>query len=94
MAASPFPPASRIIFGVRVDDVTYPEAVALCARFVAERRRSVVTPNPEIVMAAREDRALRHALARADLSIPDGGGLLLAARLWASHCGSRCAAAT
>lgn len=75
-------PRSLAIFGVRVDDVTEDEAVALCERFVAEGRRSVVTPNPEIVLAARQDRGLRHALARADLSIPDGGGLLLAARWW------------
>ncbi len=70
------------ILGVRVDDVTEDEAVARCERFIVERRRSVVTPNPEIVLAARGDRALRHALARADLAIPDGGGLLLAARWW------------
>jgi len=75
-------PASRRILDVRVDDVTEDEAVARCVAFVADGRRSVVTPNPEIVMAARADRALRHALARADLAIPDGGGLLLAARLW------------
>ena len=75
-------PASLTIFGVRVDDVTEDEAVAQCERFIAEGRRVVATPNPEIVMAAQEDRALRHALARADLAIPDGGGLLLAARLW------------
>lgn len=70
------------ILGVRVDDVTEAESVARCERFIVERRRSVVTPNPEIVMAARRDPALRHALARADLAIPDGGGLLLAARWW------------
>ncbi|MFN8514066.1 MAG: WecB/TagA/CpsF family glycosyltransferase [Chloroflexia bacterium] len=75
-------PRSLVIFGVRVDDVTEDEAVALCERFVAEGRRSVVTPNPEIVLAAGRDRGLRHALARADLAIPDGGGLLLAARWW------------
>ena len=79
---SNFPPRSLTILGVRVDDVTEDEAVARCARFVVERRRIVATPNPEIVMAARADRGLRHALARADLAIPDGGGLLLAARLW------------
>jgi N-acetylglucosaminyldiphosphoundecaprenol N-acetyl-beta-D-mannosaminyltransferase len=83
MAASVGPlPRSLDILGVRVDDVTEEEAVALCARFIAEGGRSVVTPNPEIVLAARHDRGLRHALARADLAIPDGGGLLLAARWW------------
>lgn len=62
--------------------MTYGEAVALCERFITERQRIVVTPNPEIVIAARHDVPFRHALARADLAIPDGGGLLLAARLW------------
>ena len=75
-------PASLTILGVRVDDVTEDEAVALCGRFVREGGRIVATPNPEIVMAARDDRGLRHALAQADLAIPDGGGLLLAAWLW------------
>lgn len=75
-------PSSLTILGVRVDDVTEDEAVARCERYVREGRRIVATPNPEIVMAAREDRGLRHALAQADLAIPDGGGLLLAARLW------------
>jgi N-acetylglucosaminyldiphosphoundecaprenol N-acetyl-beta-D-mannosaminyltransferase len=78
----PILPPSLTIFGVRVDDVTEAEAVAWCERFATERGRSVVTPNPEIVMAARREPALRQALARADLAIPDGGGLLLAARLW------------
>lgn len=58
------------------------EAVALCDRFIADRQRIVVTPNPEMVVAARDEPAFRHALAHADLAIPDGGGLLLAARLW------------
>lgn len=83
MAAAPdLLPRSLDILGVRVDDVDEAEALAWCERFIADRRRSVVTPNPEIVMAARRDAALRHALARADLAIPDGGGLLLAARWW------------
>lgn len=80
--AVPFPTRSLSIFRVRVDDVTMTEAVALCDRFIAERRRIVVTPNPEMVVAAREDATFRHALARADLAVPDGGGLLLAGRLW------------
>ena len=80
--ATPFPPPSLDILGVRVDDVTEDEALALCEAFIAEGRRMVVTPNPEIVVAARAELAFRHALARADLAIPDGGGLLLAARLW------------
>jgi N-acetylglucosaminyldiphosphoundecaprenol N-acetyl-beta-D-mannosaminyltransferase len=74
---------SLCIFGVRVDDVTFPEALALLRQFVASRApHYVVTPNPEFVMLAQRDAAFRAALAGAALAIPDGGGLLLAARLW------------
>jgi N-acetylglucosaminyldiphosphoundecaprenol N-acetyl-beta-D-mannosaminyltransferase len=40
----------------------------------------VVTLNPEIVVRAREDDALRSALSLADLTVADGVGVLLAAR--------------
>jgi N-acetylglucosaminyldiphosphoundecaprenol N-acetyl-beta-D-mannosaminyltransferase len=70
------------ILGVRVDDVTHAEALARCVALVEERQpRYVVTPNPEFVVVARRDPELRRILNAADLSIPDGGGLLLAARL-------------
>jgi N-acetylglucosaminyldiphosphoundecaprenol N-acetyl-beta-D-mannosaminyltransferase len=69
------------ILGVRVDDVTFDEAVALVDRFVEEGGpHAVVTPNPEIVMLARRDPSYRVTLAQSALSIPDGIGLLLAAR--------------
>ncbi len=71
------------IFGVRVDDVTYAETLALLQEFIASREpHYVVTPNPEFVMLARRHAAFRAALAGAALAVPDGGGLLLAARLW------------
>src|SRR5689334_2107256 len=82
MVASPGTMWSVDILGVRVDDVTYAEAVALIERFVAERGpHAVVTPNPEIVMQARRDPAFRAVLNRAALAIPDGIGLLLAGRV-------------
>jgi N-acetylglucosaminyldiphosphoundecaprenol N-acetyl-beta-D-mannosaminyltransferase len=70
------------VLGVRIDDVTYPEAVARLRQAIERGVPHVVTtPNPEIVMLARRDGAFRAALARAALNIPDGIGLLLAARL-------------
>ena len=70
------------ILNVGVDDVTPDEAVALLARWIDERTpRVVVTPNPEMVMLARRDAAFAHDLAAADLAVPDGVGLLWAARL-------------
>ena len=70
------------ILGVRIDDVTYAEARALLLEAIATRTpRVVTTPNPEIVMLARRDAEFRATLNRAALNIPDGIGLLLAARL-------------
>jgi N-acetylglucosaminyldiphosphoundecaprenol N-acetyl-beta-D-mannosaminyltransferase len=70
------------VLGVRIDDVTYPEAVALVLRAIETRQPLVVTtPNPEIVMRARGDPEFRAVLNRAGLNIPDGIGLVLAARL-------------
>lgn len=76
------------VLGVRIDDVTYPEALALLLEAIRHRTPHVVTtPNPEIVMLARRDAAFRAALNRAALNIPDGIGLVLAARL-AGGCAS------
>jgi N-acetylglucosaminyldiphosphoundecaprenol N-acetyl-beta-D-mannosaminyltransferase len=70
------------VLGVRVDDVTYAEALAILRERLATRTPcSVTTPNPEIVMAARTDAEFRAVLNRSGLNIPDGIGLLLAARL-------------
>jgi N-acetylglucosaminyldiphosphoundecaprenol N-acetyl-beta-D-mannosaminyltransferase len=70
------------VLGVRIDDVTYDEALALLRRALAERTPTVVTtPNPEIVMLARQDPDFLDLLNRCHLNIPDGIGLLLAARL-------------
>lgn len=46
-----------------------------------QRKLSIVTPNPEIVMLARHLRTLKEALNGADLALCDGVGLLWAARL-------------
>jgi N-acetylglucosaminyldiphosphoundecaprenol N-acetyl-beta-D-mannosaminyltransferase len=70
------------VLGVRIDDVTYPEAVDLLLQAIASRTPHVVTtPNPEIVMRARGDPEFRSVLNRAALNIADGIGLVLAARL-------------
>ena len=45
-----------------------------------ETPRQVATVNPEFVMRARRDPGFREVLARADLCIPDGFGVVWAAR--------------
>lgn len=73
---------SLFLLGVRVDDVTFEEALDLIESFIAAGGpHAVVTPNPEIVMAAQRDVEFRAALNASALAIPDGVGLLLGARL-------------
>lgn len=70
------------ILGVAVDKLTLEEAVHRCLYFIqAGRPHLVVTPNAEIVYAAQTDRELAEILARADLVVPDGAGVVLASRL-------------
>ncbi|MCC6629251.1 MAG: WecB/TagA/CpsF family glycosyltransferase [Chloroflexi bacterium] len=58
------------------------EAVELVLGWVAAGApRLVVTPNPEIVMAARRDAGVAAILQAAALAVPDGIGLVLAARM-------------
>jgi N-acetylglucosaminyldiphosphoundecaprenol N-acetyl-beta-D-mannosaminyltransferase len=69
------------ILGVRVKDVTTDETLTLMVGMVAARRPcQVVTVNPEFIMLAREDRAFGEVLEAADLALPDGQGVLWAAR--------------
>jgi N-acetylglucosaminyldiphosphoundecaprenol N-acetyl-beta-D-mannosaminyltransferase len=70
------------ILGVMFDNVTMQEAVEHSLEIVASGGQGyVVTPNPEIVMMARKDAALMDALAGAALTLPDGAGITLAARM-------------
>ena len=70
------------LLGTPVDDVTYAEAAAYVSTLMAAGKpAAVVTPNPEFVVIAQHHAAFREALWQSALAIPDGGGLLLAARL-------------
>lgn len=73
---------SYYILGMRVDDVTFREALDLIHKYVRSGGcHRIVTPNPEFAMAARRDAAFLEALNGSSLAIPDGIGLILAARL-------------
>jgi len=69
------------ILGVPVHAVTMADTLALVEQFMAEPRlHQIATVNPEFVMAAQDDPDFRRVLRAADLCIPDGVGLLFAAR--------------
>lgn len=76
------PTESPRILGVRVDPVTMARALDRAMAYLDEPRlHQVVTVNPEFVVLAQRDAAFRRTLNAADLALPDGIGLLLAARL-------------
>ncbi|MBL8130990.1 MAG: WecB/TagA/CpsF family glycosyltransferase [Anaerolineae bacterium] len=74
------------MLGLPVSVVTYQAWMAQIARWMEEDRkpedhpRHVCTINPEMIMIAQRDPVFRVVLERADLTVPDGVGLLLAAR--------------
>ncbi len=69
------------ILGVRIDDVTYTEIGERVERWLAGAgAHQIATVNPEFIMRARRDPAFFAALQQTDLNVPDGIGVLYAAR--------------
>ncbi len=69
------------ILGIPIDNVTEDDAMErIAALLEAGGPHHVVTTNPEFVMEAQHNATFREVLFNADLSVPDGFGLLLAAR--------------
>ncbi len=69
------------ILGLPVDAITYPQWLDLIGKWIASNRiHHVCTINPEFIMIARRDINFHNVLSRADLCVPDGIGLLWAAR--------------
>lgn len=70
------------VLGVGFDNLTEEDAIELCKKLIDEHRAAyMATPNPEIVMAAWENAELMSALENADMVIPDGIGVVKAARV-------------
>ena len=70
------------VLGVGFDDVTAEEAARTGYSLMrAGGFHYVVTPNPEFLLNARKDARFRRVLEAADLVLPDGIGVLYAARI-------------
>lgn len=68
------------ILGVKIDNITRKEAIARVEQMLKNGGQHIITtPNPEMLVDARKDQEFREALNRADLALPDGFGLMLAA---------------
>jgi len=74
------PDIARVL-GVRVDCLDAPSALKRIEELVdAGGAHLVATVNPEFVMRAQKDAAFARVLDRADLCLPDGTGVVWAAR--------------
>ncbi|HEY52299.1 MAG TPA: WecB/TagA/CpsF family glycosyltransferase [Caldilineae bacterium] len=78
---NPTIPPSVAILGVPIHPVTYESWLDLVADFVASGApHQICTANPEFVMTAQRDPQFMAVLQNADLVLPDGAGLLWAAK--------------
>lgn len=70
------------ILDIPVDQVTMDEAVKKIERFTqGDRCHMVFTPNPEIIMLAKENKEMERILLEADLVVPDGIGVVIASKI-------------
>jgi N-acetylglucosaminyldiphosphoundecaprenol N-acetyl-beta-D-mannosaminyltransferase len=70
------------ILGVRVDNLTMSEVLQKIQDFLLDgRQHYIVTVNPEFIVRAQKDSEFKEILNKSDLAIPDGAGLLWAARI-------------
>lgn len=70
------------ILGVRVDEIDGTKALEKVAEFLdSQKQNKIFTPNPEMLVDARNDEYFREVLNSGDLNICDGFGLWLATKL-------------
>lgn len=70
------------ILGVPFDDVSMVDAVETAIKWIEQRKGCyVVTPNPEIVMMARENDELKETIENAAYVLPDGIGIIYGAKI-------------
>jgi len=75
-------PAASTILGIRVDNVTSHEALARIEEYLTQGgTHQVNTVNPEFIITARDDPRFARILNQSALNLPDGQGLIWAARL-------------
>jgi N-acetylglucosaminyldiphosphoundecaprenol N-acetyl-beta-D-mannosaminyltransferase len=74
-------PPTATILNVKVHALTNAQTLALIEDFIASGKpHQLTTVNPEFVVEAQQDEAFRQIINNATLALPDGIGLLKAAR--------------
>lgn len=70
------------VLGVSISNITMEEARRKVKEFVKSNEfHSIYTPNPEIIMLAKQDECFHKILEQADLVVPDGIGVVIASKL-------------
>lgn len=70
------------IFGVKIHNITFQEAVDQVKSYLkGESLKVIYTPNPEIIMGAKENEKLRNLLNNGNLITADGIGLIYASKI-------------
>lgn len=70
------------ILGVPISNITMDQAVEKVSEFIKSNElHPIYTPNPEIVMLAKDNEAFLEVIKKADLVVPDGIGVVIASRL-------------
>jgi N-acetylglucosaminyldiphosphoundecaprenol N-acetyl-beta-D-mannosaminyltransferase len=70
------------ILDINIDNVSMEEAVNNLFEFINEDRNHIIyTPNAEFVYNGTKDEKLKEALNNSDMNIPDGAGVVLAAKI-------------
>ncbi|MCD4705303.1 WecB/TagA/CpsF family glycosyltransferase [bacterium] len=66
------------ILGTEINKINYKQTLSKIEEFLSDQKQHyIVTPNPEIILKAGRDINYRGILNNADLSLPDGFGLIL-----------------
>jgi N-acetylglucosaminyldiphosphoundecaprenol N-acetyl-beta-D-mannosaminyltransferase len=71
------------ILGVKIDSITVDEILQKIKGFLKSKNKYfIVTPNPEFIVLAQKDFQFRQILNYADIAVPDGAGIMLAAKIF------------
>ena len=81
MSTTPLIPPTATILNIKIHALTNSQTLDLIEAFIASGRpHQLTTVNPEFVVAAQSDQKFRQIINNAALALPDGIGLLKAAR--------------
>jgi N-acetylglucosaminyldiphosphoundecaprenol N-acetyl-beta-D-mannosaminyltransferase len=76
------------ILGIQIDKITFQEVLNKIEFFLKSNdNHYITTVNPEMVIAAQKDKEFKDILNKADISVPDGIGILWASKFLSNkHC--------